>query len=65
MKQLRDKLRENWFIQMGYDETADAEKVMTVSDWRREDGSVWQDTSVRTVQRKEEETAAARVMQSR
>lgn len=65
LKQLHEKLRQNWFIQMGYEETSDAEAVMTVSDWRREDGSIWQDDAVRTPERTGEEKAAARAMYSK
>lgn len=44
LKALRNKLRENWFIQYDSEEIQSPEKVITVADWRNSENYAWKDS---------------------
>lgn len=49
MEEIYSRLRENWFIDYDYYETADADEVFTVADWRNMTDNVWAEAAaVRT-----------------
>ena len=41
MKQIRERLKKNWFISYDLEETESPEEVTTVAAWRASDSNVW------------------------
>lgn len=65
MKELHEKLRENWFILYDYKETEPAEKVTTVASWRASDEYAWKGSDIITDRRVKGKGSAAKQMQSK
>lgn len=66
LRQLHEKLRQNWFILYDYEETAPAEDMTTVAAWRASDRNVWRDSDRIIVdQRTQQSTSGGQAMKQK